>query len=62
MIVLNTAECVFNVHMCTYHEIIIIYLETNTAHTRGSVTIYLGINSVLQAKVEKIQGIGSFHW
>lgn len=66
MLVLNTksiVKCVFNAHRHTYGEIIIIYLETNTAHTHcGSVAIYLGISSVLQAKVDKIQGIGSFAW
>lgn len=64
VIVLNTKsidECVSYAHIHTYHEIIVIYLETNTAHTHcGSIAIYLGINSVLQAKLERVQGIGSF--
>lgn len=51
----------FSVHTHTYHEIRAIYLDTNTAHTYcGSVVIYLGINSVLQAKVDRVRGLRSF--
>lgn len=64
MIVLNIKsiiECVFCAHIHTYYEIRVICLDTNTAHIYcESVAIYLGINSVLQAKVDRVQGLRSF--